>query len=290
MDLNPDLKKKILKFQKNEITEHFVYKKLANLSKDKKNAETLTRISQEEIRHYEFFKSITGEMVSPERSKIIIYVFISRIFGLNFGLKLMEKGEGLAQDGYNGLKGIDFAFEKIIQEENNHEQELIGLIDEESLRYTSSVVLGLNDALVELTGALAGLTLALQNKRLIAIAGLITGISASLSMASSEYLSTQQEETDKIPWKASIYTGITYLGAVILLIFPYFLFKNIFFCLFLVLSSAIFLIFIFNFYTSIAKGLSFKKRFLEMVGISLGISGVNFFVGLWIKRFLGILN
>ncbi|MFN7170918.1 MAG: VIT1/CCC1 transporter family protein, partial [Candidatus Omnitrophota bacterium] len=213
-----------------------------------------------------------------------------RIFGLNFGLKLMEKGEGLAQDGYNGLKGIDFAFEKIIQEENNHEQELIGLIDEESLRYTSSVVLGLNDALVELTGALAGLTLALQNKRLIAIAGLITGISASLSMASSEYLSTQQEETDKIPWKASIYTGITYLGAVILLIFPYFLFKNIFFCLFLVLSSAIFLIFIFNFYTSIAKGLSFKKRFLEMVGISLGISGVNFFVGLWIKRFLGILN
>jgi VIT1/CCC1 family predicted Fe2+/Mn2+ transporter len=47
---------------------------------------------------------------------------------------------------------------------------------------------------VELTGALSGLTLAFRNTRLIAMAGLITGIAASLSMAGSEYLATKSEE------------------------------------------------------------------------------------------------
>ena len=48
-----------------------------------------------------------------------------------------------------------------------------------------SVVLGLNDELVEFTGALAGFTLALSDHRLIALTGSITGIAAALSMASS---------------------------------------------------------------------------------------------------------
>ena len=48
---------------------------------------------------------------------------------------------------------------EIVEDEDKHEQELIDLIDEERLRYVGSIVLGLNDALVELTGALAGLHL-----------------------------------------------------------------------------------------------------------------------------------
>ena len=46
------------------------------------------------------------------------------------------------------------------------------MLDEERLRYIGSVVLGLNDALIELTGALAGLTLALQNTQLNLLLGL----------------------------------------------------------------------------------------------------------------------
>ena len=50
------------------------------------------------------------------------------------------------------------------------------MIDEEKLKYIGAVVLGMNDALVELTGTLAGLTLALQNEKLVGVAGLITGV------------------------------------------------------------------------------------------------------------------
>lgn len=50
-------------------------------------------------------------------------------------------------------------------EEEVHEKSLIALINEERLEYMGSVVLGLNDALVEFTGALAGFTLALKRSQ-----------------------------------------------------------------------------------------------------------------------------
>ena len=73
------------------------------------------------------------------------------------------------------------------------------LIEEEHLNYIGSMVLGMNDALVELTGTLAGLTFALQNTRLIALTGFITGIAASFSMAASEYLSKNQKTVPAVP-------------------------------------------------------------------------------------------
>jgi VIT1/CCC1 family predicted Fe2+/Mn2+ transporter len=54
---------------------------------------------------------------------------------------------------------------------------------------------------------------------LIALSGLITGISASVSMAASEYLSTRSEQTDKDPLRAAIYTGLTYIITVALFSF-----------------------------------------------------------------------
>ena len=286
--MNPKLKEKVLNAQRNEITEYLIYKNLASITKDKPNKEILGKISQDELSHYEFFKNITQEEIQPDKFKLSFYAFLAKIFGLNFGLRLMENGEDLAQDVYIKLKEISPQIDAIILDEKTHEKKLIDLINDERLTYASSVVLGLNDALVELTGALVGFTLALQNSRLVGIVGLITGIAASLSMAASEYLSTKQEKTEKNPLKASIYTGIAYVFTVTLLILPYLFFKNIYFCLGLVVLSALSVIFIFTFYISVAKNLNFKKRFLEMAGISLGVAAINFIIGLIIRNVFGI--
>jgi len=286
--LNKNLKAKVLRVQRSEVTDYVVYKRLSSILKDKKYSKILERISQEELSHYEIFKSLTNQETKPDKAKIFIYVFIARIFGLNFGLKLMESGEDIAQDTYEKIKELSPKIDQIIKDERKHENELISLIDEERLKYVSSVVLGLNDALVELSGALVGFTLALQKTRLVAIVGLITGIAASMSMAASEYLSTKQEETDKSPLKASIYTGFAYIGTVILLVLPYFLFKNIYISLSLVVLDALLLILIFTFYISVAKELDFKKRFIEMSGISLGVAIINFCIGLIIRNVFGI--
>lgn len=278
----------VLKVQKGELTDRIVYKKLASLVKNGDHRKILERISDDESRHYEAFKKLTGKELAPDRFKIFLYVFISRFLGLNFGLKLMESAEDMAQGTYETLKGASPEVESIICDEETHEKEIIGMIDEESLKYISSVVLGLNDALVEFTAALAGFTLALQNGRLIGVVGLITGIAASMSMAASEYLSTKQEKTDKDPIKASIYTGLAYISTVALLVSPYFIFTNIFLSLGLVVINALLVILLFTYYISVAKGLNFKKRFIEMAGLSLSVAFATFFIGLAIRKIFGV--
>jgi VIT1/CCC1 family predicted Fe2+/Mn2+ transporter len=193
-------------FQRIEITEHHIYKRLAKNIKDPENSKILNQISDDELRHYEDWKNYTQREIKPNLWNVWKYYLISRIFGFTFGIKLMEHGEERAQENYARLKGKVPGIEKWIHDEEVHEQKLLEMLDEERLRYAGSVVLGLNDALVELTGALAGLTLALQNVKLIALSGLITGIAASLSMAASEYLSTRSEDTQKQPVRAAIYT------------------------------------------------------------------------------------
>lgn len=283
-EFEKNMQEKILKAQKNEITEHAVYSKLALTIKSKEHSQILEKISGEELEHYEFFKGLTRKGVGPSRLKMIFYIVLSRVLGLNFGLKLMERGEDIAQDTYRKIREISPKIEDVLDDENRHEHELLNMIDEDHLKYISSIVLGLNDALVELSGALVGFTLALQRTRLVGIVGLITGIAAAMSMAASEYLSTKQEETDKEPITASLYTGCAYLGTVILLVFPYFVINDIFVCLGLLVFDALLLIIVFNFYISVAKAVSFKKRFVEMASISLGIAAINFVIGLVIRN------
>jgi VIT1/CCC1 family predicted Fe2+/Mn2+ transporter len=162
------------------------------------------------------------------------------------------------------------------------------MIDEEKLRYVGSIVLGLNDALVEFTGALAGFTFALQSSRLVAVTGMIMGFAASLSMAASEYLSTKSESGGKNPVKASVYTGSIYMLTVFLLVLPYLLFSNVYVSLAVTLLNAIIIIFMFTFYISVAKDLSFKNRFLEMASISLGVSALTFAIGYVMKTVFGV--
>ena len=288
MEQNKTIKNKILAAQKSEITEHFIYKKLAETIKDAKNREILEYISKDELTHYNFWKKQTGKELKPDKFKIWWYFVISKLFGITFGIKLMERGEGRAQVNYSEIGQFVPEAERIEKEEEEHEQALIGMIDEERLRYVGSMVLGLNDALVELTGALAGFTLALQNVRLIALTGLITGIAASLSMAVSEYLSTKTEGQNRNPLKASLYTGLAYVLAVVLLVAPYFIFENIYFALGLTVFNAVILIVIFTFYISVAKDLSFKKRFIEMASLTLGVAALSFGIGFLIRQFLGI--
>lgn len=286
--IDADLKEKLLFVQKNEITEFYVYSYLARVMKDKNNSEILLKIAHDELAHYNYWKKITNTEVKPNRLKVYFYNIISRIFGITFGIKLMEKGEQKAERFYSTIVEKLPEAEKIIAEENSHENALIDMLDEEKLRYAGSIVLGLNDALIELTGALAGLTFAIQNTQIIALAGLITGIAASFSMAASNYLSEKAEGENKNYIKSALYTGFAYIITVILLVLPYLLLNNPFIALPITLAVAIMIIFVFNYYISVAKDLSFKHRFLEMVILNLVVTAITFGIGVLVREGLGI--
>lgn len=277
-----------LKFQRNEITEHHIYKRLAAFQKKEQNARILAELSDEELGHYQLLKKYTGQLPPPHWEKVHRYVLIARLFGLTFSIKLMERGEQLAQAAYHKHSDLD-DLQHMAEDEETHETRLIELIDEEGLNYMGSVVLGLNDALVEFTGALAGYTFALQHAKLVALTGAITGIAAALSMAASEYLSTRAEnEPNKNALKAAIYTGIAYIITVAVLILPFVLLSNVYWGLGICLFGALVIIAIFNYYYSIVKTESFKRRFTEMAIISIGIATVSFLIGYALRAITGI--
>ena len=279
----------IKEMQQNELTESFIYSAISKCAKGDENKKILNRLSQEELAHYEIWKKYTGIEMKPEKLKVFKYKMLARIFGFTFAVKLMENGEEGAQDKYEVLAREVEEAATIKAEEEEHEQALLGMLDEERLQYVGSMVLGLNDALVELTGSLAGFTFAMQNTNLIALSGLIIGISATFSMASSEFLAAKSEgRTDAM--KSCTYTGIAYLITVVLLIAPYMVFPSSQYlpALFCMLAVVILIIAGFTYYTSVAQDQPFKSRFIEMAGISISVAVISFVVGVLAKHFLGV--
>jgi VIT1/CCC1 family predicted Fe2+/Mn2+ transporter len=285
--MDAKLKKLVLRAQKAEITEYFIYKTLSAECKNKNNAVVLEKIGDQEKAHAIFWQNISNEDVKPDNWRFKATVWLAKILGLSFVLKLMEKREEMGTNLYKNLSSEFPEAEKFAAEEEKHEHELLAMLDEERLQFVGSIVLGLNDALVELTGALAGFTLALNNNKIISLVGLVTGISAAMSMAASDYLSSKAEN-DPNAKKSAVYTGFAYLITVILLILPYLLLTDKFIALGITLLTAILIIFLFNFYISVAKNLNFKARFWEMSAISLGVAAFSFFVGYLLKIFLGV--
>jgi len=286
--ISPETRSQLIKAQRNEITEHYIYKRLARVSKDEANKEVLDRIGEDEKSHYKIWQSYTDKEVNPSNWDIWKYYWIARIFGLTFGLKLMEQGEERAQINYAEMSKEIPEASHVAEEEDQHEKELLNLIKEDMLEYMGSIVLGLNDALVEILGTLAGLTFALQNTKLVALAGVITGIAGALSMASSEYLSNKAEGKSHMAAKSAVFTGIAYVVAVLFLVGPYLIFSSPFLALIVALIDSILMVLAFTYYTSVAKDQPFRKRFLEMVVLSTFVGLVSFGLGYLARIAFGI--
>ena len=279
----------VKKMQQSELTESVIYQEIAKFAKGDENKQTLLRLAREEKAHYEIWKQYTDIEMKPQKLKVFKYKLLARILGFTFAVKLMERGEENAQEEYKVLAEEVEESVHIHQQEEEHEAALLNMLDEERLQYVGSMVLGLNDALVELTGSLAGFVFALQNNRLIALSGLIVGISATFSMASSEFLAARSEgRTDAL--KSCSYTGIAYLLTVVLLILPYLVLDSSMYIAALICMLVIVVLIIggFTYYTSVAQDQPFKSRFLEMATISISVAVMSFFVGILAKKFLGV--
>ncbi len=279
---------RMLGVQRNEKTEHVIYLRFAKIAKNPHNAEILHRLADEELRHHDAWQVQTKSAVQPHHLKVQLFCFVTRIMGISFGLKLMERShiraktiarKGLApwSSGQPDLDG-----------EDEVERHLLGLIDEERLKYVGAVVMGLSDALVELTGALAGFTFAMRSSRMVAMAGLITGIAAALSMGGTGYITAKSDDGARSPVKSAMYTGLSYIVTVVLLVVPYLLFSHVYLSLGLTVLVAAAIMFTFNFYVSVAKDVSFWRRFGEMVVLSLGIAALSFGMGFLVRIMLRV--
>lgn len=280
---------KALKQQQSEINDHTIYKALASHQDNEKNKEVFERIAKDEKAHYEFWVRITNQQIEAQKLVVWWYIILVKIFGTSFALKSLEKRESGAEEFYKELFEIYPESKKIYKQEVEHEFELIDMLNDKKLLYAGAIVLGMNDALVELTGTLSGIALAFDKSLTVGLTGLIMGIAASLSMAGSAYFEAKENPSEDInPLVYSLYTGVSYILTTTILVVPFFIFEVMSYSLIMMFISAFLAIISYNFYISVAKDLSFSKRVIQMSAITFGVALISFGIGYVVKYYFGI--
>lgn len=149
----------------------------------------------------------------------------------------------------------------------------------------SSIILGMHDAIVSLTGLIAGLYFAFTNTNIIIISCIISSITASISMGAANYLAVKSTNRESA-LKSAIYTFCAYMLTCILLVLPFFIIKDHAATLISVVFIAILIIFLFNLF--FYHGKTFYKHFFEMLSICTIVSIVAFFIGEIASQIFGI--
>lgn len=162
---------------------------------------------------------------------------------------------------------------------------VVGGIEEERVTFFSNIVLGFNDALIELTGALVGFSFALRDPTFVLIAGFVTGLSASLSMAASAYQQARHEE-NRNPFKAALFTGVSYVVIAAALVLPFWIFPDIERALLTMGGIGALLVAGVSFYSAILLERRYLAQLGEMAVFSVGVAGIAFLIGHSLSAFL----
>jgi len=282
-----------------ELFAYRLYSALARRFPDGESRTMMNELARQEKSHVDFWLGVTGgdeQKIAIPKVKYWLLVLASRILGPAFTIRWLERGEDKAIEAYKGLLDGEqlnpvqrAQVRKMLDEEHEHEQLLERGIEDERRLYLGAAVLGLNDALVELTGGLTGLVSSIRDPRLIGFASLVVGIAASMSMAASNFLSVDIGEASELkPGKAAAYTGTAYIFVVVGLVLPFFLLSDRHVALGVSWASAVLIIAAFSFYSAVMQGKSFLRRFSVMIAFGLGVAVISFFVGRILGAMIGI--
>ena len=273
---------------KNELTEYYVYGKLARREKRPENRALLEKLSAQEHGHYEFWLSlmpgIQKDAVQPDRWAIAVTPFLRTIFGLTFISKFLEGHEKNAIATYEGMRTIvpearRAEFERVIEDERSHERGLIAGIKERRVAYIGFVALGLSDAIIEITGVHAGF-LGVTGSTLIAgISGVIVGFAAAISMGAAAFLQAKQDP-DKSPLVSALITGFTYMLSVVCLALPYFLIRTMITAFVISTGIGLLLLAAFTFYGAVVFDRRFIREFGESASLMLGTALATYLLGI----------
>lgn len=160
--------------------------------------------------------------------------------------------------------------------------------------YTGAVVLGMHDAIVSLTGLIAGLAFAIPSRTTIVLTAIISSVVAALSMGAANYLAlhtqnhAHRHRGRDNSFTAALYTGITYMLTCALLVLPIMFIRARLYALLTTFAVAVAIIFVFNLVICKIQHRSFLHGFSEMLAICGSVSIVAYLIGLAATYFLGI--
>lgn len=283
----------MLEMCRDEFESHKIYKVLARLPLvNERIRVALLKASEDEYRHYLFWRGVVGECKSSvSMLKILAFVAMFYLFGLTVLLKFLESKESMAIKIYGDVSWTGSGYEKelsrIIDDEERHEEEFAASISEARVRYISFITLGISDALVELTGIYTGALGAFENSVKAGLTGFLAGVAAAISMAIAAY-SQAKHEAGKSPGYSALYTFIAYIATSILLALPYFLIQNLYTAFTIMLVLAIAIVAYMTFYASVLQKVNYLREFALTTALILGVSLLLYILGSTLRKFLGI--
>jgi len=287
------LREELKKYVLDEYNDYITYKSLAEMENDEVRRRILSNLSTKEYEHYTFWLQLSGYKPNPpSRIRIRLIMMFRRLLGLVFIARLLERHERSVIKWYRELYTILPAKERetlfhIIREEEEHEKMLIGEIEETIVKYLGYIVLGLADAIIEISGVHAGFLGATSVTLLAGVAGLVVGFAASISMAVAAYLQAKQAPTI-VPLKAAILTGITYILTVILQALPFFLTTDILNAFAVSIIISITLLAGFTYYGAVIRDIDSRREIATNIALTLGTATATYVFGDLLSSWLGI--
>jgi VIT1/CCC1 family predicted Fe2+/Mn2+ transporter len=260
----------------------------------RKLAAVFEQLSRTERSHYEFWRGYSAERTEPRVSRWKFYgiVVMEAVLGATFAIRFLEKHERTRLERYGPIEKLipeasKPAFEQILKEEQEHQATLASQIDSTVLKYMSFVVLGLADAIVEISGIHAG-SLGIYNSTVLTgLAGIVAGAAASISMASAAFAQAKQGFQGSPKVSAAI-TGVSYFVTAVFLAAPYFLIHSAAEAMLTSLAVAAAVLAFTSYYNSIISGARFLRDFMELAGTMLGATLALLILGAAIRAYFGI--
>jgi VIT1/CCC1 family predicted Fe2+/Mn2+ transporter len=276
-----------------ELLDHELYARLAARERNERNRKLLEELARDELRHHLFWSKLAGpvRLGLGDRLRLRLLLSLSRLAGKTFTIKLLERGEAATVGEYRRAAaelGGELAAElaRVIEDEERHESELAGSLDELVVRQLGSIALGVSDAIIELTGVLAGFAGYTGSPLQVAAAGLIVGVSAALSMAAAAY-SQAKHERGKNPRTAAAFTGLFYMLTVLALVAPLLLGAPASIGVALSLACALAILAAFSFYSAVVMERPFLREYLENAAVIMAVSLVGYAFGQIVKELTG---
>ena len=297
-------------FMQDELRDSAIYARLAEDESDPGAKGLLLMLSATERSHARAWRSLLGGRAGGAGSpllleaKILEMRIVRRLFGIAFVVKYLERHEryGLARykaalKNHSLTAGERRHVRKIIEDDAGYERTLVRQAEsyKGELVYSQSIILGLNDGLVEILALVAGIAVVATSSFIVVALGLLAGVSGTLSMAGGVYLSARSEnlvmahegEGKTKPRKEAAYTGFWYFVGALVPVLPFIFGMGgiegdivsmaLVGAALTVASSVI----------AIMSGTSIRKRATEMVVISLGAALVTITLGVLARHYFG---
>ena len=290
-----------------EYQDYLIYRRLADSHRKRgvrhgssrreglgKRADVFEELGEIKYSHYKFWAKYASLKPSEKVGKLRLYVMIliEAILGATFAIKLMERHEKLDGEKCKSLRQIvpdeDRAeFEQLLIDEEKNATRLAEQIHSSALKYMSFVILGLADAIVEISGIHAGSLGIYNSTKLTGLAGIVAGAAASISMASAAYAQAKQS-FDGSAKVSALVTGGSYFVNAVLLAAPYFLTSDPMLALSASLSLAVVVLAFTSYYNSIISGSNFVRDFVELTSVTVGATVALLILGQAVRIHFGI--